>query len=95
METRQAELLNDMLQIVTSREGLKGWAELMNMHWKNYEDFESKYGSDVNENNFALRYSWAWWFDKMGFFVKNGLVKPEVVYDFGWRAGIMQCWSKF
>jgi hypothetical protein len=94
-ETRQAQLLTDMMQAVTSREGLKGWAELMNMQWTDYEDFESKYGSDVNEDNFALRYSWGWWFDKMGFFMKNGFVKPEMIYDLDWRNGILLAWSKF
>jgi hypothetical protein len=82
LETRQTQLLVDLCEMPISFEGTKRWAEWMNLTWTDYEDFEKKYSSDINVDNFALRYSMNWWFEKTGFLVKNGLISPEKVWEF-------------
>lgn len=94
IETRQIQLLMDLSQMITSQEGMKRWAEWLSMEWTDYEDFEKKYSSDINPDSFALRFSLSWWLEKMGFLVKHGMIKPELIWEF-WPTAVLQSWSKF
>ena len=66
LETRQFQLLMHVAQSPTSIEGQRRFIEWISMDWDDYDDFERKYGSDVNPENYALRASTSNWFNTMG-----------------------------
>jgi len=59
LETRKLQFITNSAQHLLNEEGFKRYGELMNMEWRDYDDFERKYGSDFNMDNFAKR-STAW-----------------------------------
>ena len=93
-ETRQIQLLMQISQLAMSYEGEKRYVEYMNMQWSDYDDFENKYGSDNNPDNFALRQSFNVYFNTLGNLLKHKLVEPDLIYD---QCGpdIMWSWGKY
>jgi hypothetical protein len=100
-ETRDRELETRKLQFVTSitsqllsEEGQRRYGELMNMEWKDYDDFERKYGSDYNLDNTAKRMSVWKTYNTLGMLVREKLIEPEVIYRIN---DVNPCymWSKF
>ena len=66
MINRRINETNSLLEGFMSEEGQRRWGELLNMEWSDYDDFEKKYGSDVNLDNFAKRQSTFYLFDTLG-----------------------------
>jgi len=94
LETRQFQLLMQLSETPNSMEGNRQYTELMNMEWTDYDDFEQKYGSDNNPDNYALRTTIFRWFNTTGLLIKNKMIDPEIVYDFNGMATIW-LWNKF
>ncbi|MFH2110606.1 MAG: hypothetical protein ABIJ47_05025 [Candidatus Bathyarchaeota archaeon] len=94
LETRQFQLLMQMSEVPNSYEGNLQWTEFLNMEWSDYDDFEKKYGSDNNPENYALRTTMLGWFNKMGLLIKYEKIDPELVYDFNGPMAIW-AWNKF
>lgn len=66
----------------------------MYMAWKDYDDFEKKYGSDVDLDNVSKRLTIWYSFNVLGNLLKTGLADKETIY------GIMStlavwAWAKF
>jgi len=55
LETRKLQFIQGTTQNLLNEEGMKRYGELMNMEWRDYGDFERKYGSDYNLHNYAKR----------------------------------------
>jgi hypothetical protein len=92
-KTRQIQLLMQLTSDYTVESSRVGH-ELMYMEWDDYEDFERKYGSDNNPDNFAKRmYSWNR-FNTQGMLLMNGLVNRDLLFGTG-RTGVMFHWKKF
>jgi hypothetical protein len=73
-------LTNTLMQQFTTLEGTRLWIELINMQWTSYDDFEKKYGSDNNEENYAKRsHIWSL-YDSIGNLLEAGVVDRESVY---------------
>jgi len=94
LETRQFQLLMQLSDVSSTLEGNKIFTEFLNMDWKDYDDFEEKYGSDNNPDNFALRNFVLNWFKTTGLLVKYEMIDPELVYDFNGMFTIW-AWNKF
>jgi hypothetical protein len=56
------------------------WMELMSMKWKDYDDFEKKYVSDNNIDNFAKRQSTWNFYTTIGKQLKAGLLDRKAIY---------------
>jgi len=92
-KTRQIQLLMQLSEGYTV-ETSRITVELMYMEWDDYDEFERKYGSDNNPENFAKRMaSWNRW-NTQGMLLMNGLVSPDLLFGSG-RAGVMFHWEKF
>jgi hypothetical protein len=84
----------NMLQSILTNEKWLCYGELLNMSWSSYDDFEKKYGSDHNLDNFSKRQSVFCSFDVIGSMVKSGLADFKTVYDSDtWI--IIWFWEKF
>ena len=92
-KTRQIQFLMQLSDNYTEEISRKG-LELLNMQWENHDDFEKKYGSDNNPDNFALRVSYWQRFNTQGMLLMNGLVTSELLFGSG-RVAPMFHWKKF
>ena len=54
-KTRRLQILQNMWEWISTEQGYLNMAELMEMHWKDYEDFTLKYGVKKNPKNYAMR----------------------------------------
>jgi hypothetical protein len=93
-ETRQFQLLMQLSAPSFTREGLRTWFEFANMEWKDYDDFEKKYGADVNPESFVVRDFMGSWFNKAGILLRYGMIDRELLYDFLGPDSIT-AWNKF
>jgi integrase len=92
--SRRVSMTNLLLLTFMSEEGQRRWGELLNMEWDNYDDFEKKYGSDFNLDNFAKRQSTFYLFDTLGSLLKSGLADRDTLYTVT-QVGVPWTWAKF
>jgi len=87
-------LTNNLMQSQLSEESWRKWIELMNMEWKNYDDFEKKYGSDYNPDNFSKRMNLWHSYNSLGNLLRSGLADRDTLYNVGLRSTVW-LWVKF
>jgi hypothetical protein len=94
LETRKLQFVTSITNQLLSEEGQRRYGELLNMDWKDYDDFERKYGSDYNLDNYAKRMNVWKTYNTLGMLVREKLVEPEVLYMIN---DVNPCfmWSKF
>ena len=94
LETRKLQFVTSITNQLLSEEGQKRFGELLNMEWRDYDDFEKKYGSDYNLDNYAKRMSVWNTYNTLGMLVRDKLIEPEVLYKIN---NVIPCfmWSKF
>jgi len=94
LETRKLQFVTSSLQNYLNEEGMRRYAEVMNMEWRDYDDFEKKYGSDFNIDNYAKRSALMFYYNMCGTFLREKLIDPESLYNLGmWGACFF--WVKF
>jgi len=93
-ETRQFQLLMQLSAPQFTKEGFRTYFEFASMEWKDYDDFEKKYGSDVNPESLSVRDFVASWFNKAGILLRYGMIDRELLYDFLGPDSISQ-WNKY
>ncbi len=94
LETRQVQLLMQVFQNQFDKGFLKDFIDLLNIEWSDYDDFERRYGSDNNPDNYAVRMRLNNFFESIGFLVKNGFVGADKVYEV-LGMGTIAYWNKF
>jgi hypothetical protein len=93
LETRQSQFMSQISDEINSLENWKIAWELLGMEWTDWEDFERKYGSDYNLDNFAMRNS-AWnGYDLFSAMLRDGLVDAETLYN-SVTTGPFMLWAK-
>jgi hypothetical protein len=95
LETRRMQIIMDIDQEMKSFETYKKIIELINMEWEDYDDFERKYGSDNNPENFAKRFSLLYRLNSIGILVKDGFFDVDTVYDLLGEVSSIWLWKKF
>jgi hypothetical protein len=91
---RKVALTSNLLQAMFSEEGLKRHISLLNMEWSDWDDFQKKYDSKVNEENYVKRTVFVTTVNYVGYLVKEGLLDVGSVYEICGEA-IMDNWLKF
>ena len=92
-KTRKTQILSQAYSRL-NEESWKRFLELLKMEWTDYDDFENKYGSDNNPDNYAKRMTEFGVYENIGILLKNGLIEPTTLYDlYGGRSSWM--WDKF
>ena len=92
-QTRQFQLLMQIRQYDMTKEGQLDILEWNQMEWSNYDDFEKKYGSDVNPKNYAMRQLQMVYFRTLGILVKNGMISRELAFEYV-GDGVIYQWNK-
>jgi hypothetical protein len=88
-------LTNNLLQQLTTDDFIKKAVELQYMEWDNYHDFEEKYGSDVNLENYVKRLKVWVTFDSIGMILMKGLADKDVLYSSQAVYNVVWLWHKY
>jgi len=91
---KRITLSSNIVQALASVDGVRNIADLLNMEWRDMDDFRKKYDSAVNPQNYAIRFSYWYKLENPGFLLKAGLVDRDLVYDAGGWMTIWM-WVKF
>jgi len=91
---RRIQLVSQMSNDLINFEGYSKYFDLLNMEWRDYDDFEKKYGSDFNVRAASQRFSVWLTFNKLGYMLSKGLVDAEDIYETGGLSCIFQ-WEKW
>jgi hypothetical protein len=94
LETRKLQFITSTTQNLLNEEGSKRYGELMNMEWTDYGDFERKYGSDYNLDNYAKRTTVMMNYTMLGACLREELIDAESLYNMG-LFGVIFFWEKF
>jgi hypothetical protein len=94
LETRRIGLIDSITNRLVTENTMNSFLELMTYEWKDYEDFEKKYGSDNNVDAAAKRFGLWISYNSMGAMLRKGLVEAEDLYDLGVQGAIF-LWGKY
>ena len=87
-------LTTSIMQTLLSEEAQRRWIDLINMEWTDYDDFERKYGSDVNPDNYAKRATVLNSCNVLGHLLTKNVADAETFYHAGTNTAIW-IWEKF
>jgi hypothetical protein len=91
---RRIAMTQNLIQTINSVDAIKIQGELLNMEWKDYDDFEKKYGSDNNLDNYAKRFFFFYTFEAIGDLLRRGLADSDTLYSVI-RFSAINIWVKF
>jgi len=90
LETRKAQLYMQLFLRITSEEFTKKSLELLKMPIGDVSEFMEKHISGLESTLQAKLFSMFWHIDGLGYMMSQGLIDPEMVYNFG--GGFAQVW---
>jgi hypothetical protein len=94
LETRRIGLIDSIITRTINEEGYRSFFELLRYEWKDYEDFERKYGSENDVDDAAKRHAMWHEYNSLGMMLRKGLVNAEGLHDSGARGAIF-LWEKY
>jgi hypothetical protein len=94
LETRRIGLVDSITARNIDRLGTRDYFELLRYEWKDYEDFERKYGSENNVEAASTRYAFWNSYNSIGAMLRKGIVEAEDLYDGGLH-GATFIWPKY
>jgi hypothetical protein len=93
MNARQMETCRLAMADMSSEHGLDRYATVMTLEWKDYDDFNQKYGWS-NPEMFGKWCSQFFMLESMGVLVKSGVAPAETMYYLGCY-GAIYLWEKY
>ena len=93
VKARRMELCRLITSDLGSEQGCQRYAMMMNMEWKDYEDFREKYGYSNPEMFSKWVSEWLGW-ENMGALIRSKVVTAENLYATG-GVGPILAWEKF
>jgi hypothetical protein len=94
LETRQAQFYTQVYSHLTSEDSQRRWIDAMNMEWRDYDDYERKYGSDEHPEMYAKRCAALYELQGVGYLLKKGLIDKDTAYSLAETQGLW-LWRKF
>jgi len=93
LENRRAQLYMQLFLRITSEDFMKRSIDLLRWNYSNLDEFFQKYNED---NKLAAKWiSQLWHIDGIGFLMSEGLIEPEMVYNFGGGQAHIRHWNKW
>ena len=81
LHTRQAQMLMSLYQNWNQPKFQEAWMDLISWEWKDYDDFQSKYGRNSNPDEYSKFILIGAFFEGLGVFIKRGFIDPKLVDD--------------
>ena len=94
LETRQAQFYTQIYSHLTSEDSQRRWADVMNMEWRDYDEYERKYGSDEHPEMYAKRSSALYELSGVGYLLRKGVIDRDTAYSLAEVQGLW-LWRKF
>ena len=94
LETRRTQAFMELTNELHSEKRLIQMVELYQMDWDGYDDFEKKYGSDFNIENFGKRYSVWYFYNRIGWLLHEGVIDIKTVNAITAQF-VLWMWDKF
>jgi hypothetical protein len=91
---RKVALTTSLMQNFISEEGSRRWADLMQMQWKDYDDYVEKYDWSVNLDNYAKRNTVWNTCDILGYQYMSGQLDLGTVWSIC-NTAVPLTWEKF
>jgi len=93
-KTRQAQLFMQIHAQWGDMAFLKGFYDILNRwHWKDWNDFWTKYGPVSNEEAFLTMTKVIWYFEGVGQLLRDGLIDINLV-EAMYSDRVIQLWEK-
>ena len=92
-ETRQTQLFIQLYQTKSDQAGLLNWFKLLNMEWKDNDDFLQKYSRVTHPEYLALIESQISFYEGLGVLMKDNKIDSKTVYKLLGRR-ILMLWAK-
>jgi len=93
--SRKTQVVLDLRNSLYSLETNRQLIELLSMTWEDFQDFQRKYDSTVNPDNFAKRRMMWIRFEGMGYMLRQGLVDIDTIYNLIGSFAILRLWQKY
>jgi hypothetical protein len=90
LDTRKAQLYMQLFLRITSMDFIEKSLDLLKMPVGDANEFMKKYISGPYSTLHAKLFSMFWHIDGLGYMMSQGLIDPEMVYNFG--GGFAQVW---
>jgi hypothetical protein len=90
LETRKAQLYMQLFMRITSEKFTKKSIDLLKFEYNNAGEFMEEYISGPDSSMQSKLFSMFWHLDGLGYMMSEGLIDPEMVYNFG--GGFAQVW---
>ena len=94
-KSRRAQLVSRMRELVWGVEGGEIGMELMNMRRTSFEDYDSKYDSTMNTENYTKHF-WMWGImQKLGYMLHETLLDIDTIYTLLRGHNTLLMWDKY
>ena len=92
LDTRQAQLLMNLVNTVRSTDFRRHWHKLFRLEWNDYQDFQEQYEDDIETIT-------AWtsvmrFYECVGVMVKNNLIDMSLIYSL-LNNGTKMVWDRY
>ncbi|MCX6654376.1 MAG: hypothetical protein NTY03_04550 [Candidatus Bathyarchaeota archaeon] len=94
LQSVEASVRDEYNKPTDKRRGTEEIWRVTTMEWRDYDDFERKYGSDNNLDNYAKRLNVWYIYNTLGMLVREKLIEPEFLYPII-SGNVMFLWNKF
>lgn len=94
LQTRRIGLIDSIVTWIVNKEGFQNYFELLRYEWRDYEDFEKKYGFENDVETAAKRYAVFNSFNMIGGMLRKGIVSADDLYEAGLTSTIF-IWRKY
>jgi hypothetical protein len=91
---RRTSFANNLQINIQDQKWQQLYMEVMNMQWRDFDDFKKRYDSSVDVESYSKRHSVLMGYDILGWQFRKGLVDVDSFTDV-WILGIVLCWHKF
>ena len=94
-KTRRIQLVSRIREMRGSEEGNKIGIELLEMKWTDFNDFNAKYDSTVNPDNYAKRFNVWGQLQEIGYMLHEDVITIETIYNLLGGHNSLILWEKF
>jgi hypothetical protein len=95
LETRRVMMVRDITKEMQNEAYTRSFYELMNYEWKDFEDFDRKYGSENNVEASARRASVFINMNSRGAMLRKGVLSIEDIFDSTGGMALVFLWEKY
>jgi len=95
LETRRVGMVRELTKDMQNFEYTRSFWELMNYEWKDYDDYQRKYGPENNVEATAKRGTMFIAMNSRGAMLRKGMLEIEDLYDSTGGLTVVFLWEKY